>query len=84
MDEVEEKERQEEMASLKVAPSSKEKGRKKKGAPQADTFPSPTARRIAPEIGADIKKKAEAATRLKDRKLKGLTGVSHFYMFVSV
>lgn len=75
LDEVEEKERQEEMASLKVTSNAKEKGRKKKGgAPQADTFPSPTARRIAPEIGADIKKKAEAATRLKDRKLKGLTG----------
>ncbi|XP_014286491.1 DNA topoisomerase 2 [Halyomorpha halys] len=75
LDEVEEKERQEEMASLKVGSNTKEKGRKKKGgAPQADTFPSPTARRIAPEIGADIKKKAEAATRLKDRKLKGLTG----------
>ena len=77
MDEIDEKERKEEAESQKVCAKTKDKaGRKKKTPPQFDTLPSPTARRIEPEIGSDIKKKAEAATRIKDRKLKGLTGVS--------
>lgn len=50
---------------------------KKKAALAKEVLPSPIARRIAPEIGEDMKKKAETAVRLKEKKLKGPT-VSFF------
>ncbi|XP_073968763.1 DNA topoisomerase 2 isoform X2 [Rhodnius prolixus] len=79
LDEVEEKERQEELANMSgqgVPVKGKGKGAtlgKKKAALAKEVLPSPIARRIAPEIGEDMKKKAETAVRLKEKKLKGPT-----------
>jgi hypothetical protein len=37
----------------------------------SEVLPSPTARRIKPMIDTEMKKKAETAIRLKEKKLKG-------------
>lgn len=72
LDEVEEKEREEEAATHKVGAKAGKGAGKKKAV--VDVLPSPTGRRIQPEIGADMKKKAETANKLKEKKLKGITG----------
>ncbi|CAA9993126.1 unnamed protein product, partial [Nesidiocoris tenuis] len=75
LDEVEEQERAEESS---VGTTSK-KGKGgipalvkggKKGADK-NPFPSPQGRRIKPEIGEELKKKAETAVRAKERKAEG-------------
>ncbi|KAK9502922.1 hypothetical protein O3M35_011604 [Rhynocoris fuscipes] len=78
LDEIEEKERIEELENLgKSGPPGKGKNAKggglarKKAAVASEILPSPVARRIIPEIGEELKKKAETAIRLKEKKLKG-------------
>lgn len=71
MDEVEAKEKEDQLAIINHGSkpkTGKGAGSKKRVSAKFETVPNPNARRIEPVIADDLKKKAETAFKLKERK----------------
>lgn len=68
IDVVEEKERNEEMGIKKGSKAAQKATGGKKKIRLEETLPSPSAKRIAPKIGEELKKKITAAARIKEKR----------------